>query len=291
MKPSDHENGNLWQGFLNIFRSERSRKSSMSIFNREMKDGTVIGAPSSSSSGAGGGSSSSSNNTTNLGEAHQLPNPELALRIPADGSAASSAEEADGAKVLSARTKEEGRKGSRKHSVLSPRGTQPAAAEADEERMRAYLSLESANESDFTGKARKSVTMQLPQEGGGGAGSSVPERKSGGGVIADTRVNSTMMPGAPSTATPIEQSTPERRSSSERGSERRASVDGGLPSGEAVVMRKSISNGELTRASASEWVFGERKRSTVTAAELRGSMVDVAIAMSRLPARHSRRNG
>ena len=46
----------------------------MSIFNREMKDGTVIGAPSSSSSGGGGGSSSS--NTTNLGEAHR-PNPSL----------------------------------------------------------------------------------------------------------------------------------------------------------------------------------------------------------------------
>ena len=71
----------------------------MSIFNREMKDGTVIGAPS-SSSGAGGGGSSSSNNTTNLGEAHQLPNPELALRIPADGSAASSTDESTDLAIL-----------------------------------------------------------------------------------------------------------------------------------------------------------------------------------------------
>ena len=109
-KPSEHEQG-LWVGFLNMFRFEKRRAS-------------ITGTPSPLLGGPA------------LGESHDLPNPNLALNIPG-----SAAEES----ILSGRTIEEGRRGSRKHSVLSPRGTAAvnvASGEtADEERMRTFLKV------------------------------------------------------------------------------------------------------------------------------------------------------
>jgi hypothetical protein len=130
LKPSEHEQG-IWQGFLNIFRTEKKRSS-------------ITGVPSQLLDGP------------TLGEPHELPNPDLSLPLAATEDS-----------LLSNRTQEEGRRGSRKHSVLSPRGAPSArdgsAETADEERMRAYLQISTTTRAALLPSARRTARRCPPR--------------------------------------------------------------------------------------------------------------------------------
>lgn len=127
----DNEQG-VWNGLLSMFRFDPKRKQSeanLSLHGRT----SFVGAP--SAGPASGGPA--------LPDPHDLPNPGISLAVP------HVREEESDSFLLSDRTRDEGRRGARKSSVLSPRGTPPTTAAsgetADEERMRSYLQVRPAD--------------------------------------------------------------------------------------------------------------------------------------------------
>ena len=270
-KPSEHEQG-VWQGFLNIFRFEKKRAS-------------ITGLPS-EALGIGGPS---------LGEAHALPGPhdvDLSINIPGT----------DQDSLLKNKLLTEGKRSSRSNSILSPRGTLPTTAggveTADEERMRTYLNLEAADESDFVSSARKGSSLSLLPDGSSEQGAPASALK--GATSGESRKSATVqLPAASSSSNRGSSSSggtsaaaearrkheaeeAKRMSASGSSSSDRRSVGSSpsppVPEGEAVMMRKSRDSheggGEVGRGSAQERVFGDRRKSKINVTQLRGGDVD-----------------